>query len=222
MFTGLVETVGRVRSVSAESGGVTRLTIHAPGMRRLPGLGDSVCVSGVCLTAVDVRGDVFSAQAMAETQRASKLGRIKAGDSVNLESSLRPEDGLHGHFVLGHVDEAGRVIRVERAGSTCKIWVSVSEGIAWGIAGKGSIALDGVSLTVIDSHETEFSVGIIPATLEGTTLGLLEAGDWINVEVDVLARYAARLLGPKAEEARRRRGTGGALTFEKLAKYGWL
>jgi riboflavin synthase alpha subunit len=155
---------------------------------------------------------------MGETMRVSKLGKIVAGDRVNIEPSLRPGDGLHGHFVLGHVDETGRVLRVERAGRTGKIWVSVSEGISWGIASKGSVSLDGVSLTVIDSQGTEFSVGVIPATLEGTTLGLLEAGDGVNVEIDVLARYAARLLGRKTETLSQQ---SGALTFEKLAEYGW-
>ncbi|MDR1514862.1 MAG: riboflavin synthase [Synergistaceae bacterium] len=223
MFTGLVEAVGRVLSITAESGGVTRVTVQAPGLKRPILRGDSVCVSGVCLTAVDIQSDVFSAQVMGETMRVSKLGKMRAGDAVNIEMSLRPEDGLDGHIVLGHVDEVGRVTKVERMGSTSKIWVSASDGVLWGIAGKGSIALDGVSLTVIDSFNDEFSVGVIPATLAGTTLGLLDAGDGVNVEIDIIARYAARLLRyktgtvqPGGDEA-----SGGSLTLEKLARYGW-
>jgi riboflavin synthase len=224
LFTGLVETVGRILSITAESGDVTRVTVQAPGMKRPIGYGDSVCVSGVCLTALDISGDAFTARVMGETMRVSKFGKMRAGDAVNLELSLRPEDGLDGHFVLGHVDEAGRVTRVERMERTSKIWVSVTKDISWGIAGKGSIALDGVSLTVIDSLRGEFSVGVIPSTLSETTLGLLEAGGFVNVEIDVLARYAARFLGHKAETVSPdgREASGGSLTFEKLASYGWL
>jgi riboflavin synthase len=223
LFTGLIETVGLVRSISAESGDVARIEIQAPGMRRAIRYGDSVSVSGVCLTAIDIRGDRFSAQIMGETLRVSKMGAIKAGDRVNLEASVRPEEGLAGHIVLGHVDEAGRVSKVEMTGSAGKIWVSVSRGVSWGIAAKGSVALDGVSLTVIDSLETEFSVGLIPATLDGTTLSLLKEGHSVNVEIDVLARYVARLLACKSETFRRDAAgnPGGSLTLEKLAQWGW-
>jgi riboflavin synthase len=223
LFTGLIESVGLVRSISAEAGGVKRIEIQAPGMKRAIRYGDSVAVSGVCLTAVAVRGDCFSAQIMGETLRVSKMGSIRAGDRVNLEASLRPEDGLAGHIVLGHVDEAGRVSKVEMTGGTGKIWVSVSRGVSWGIAAKGSVALDGVSLTVIDSFETEFSVGLIPATLEGTTLSLLEEGHSVNVEIDVLARYVARLSACKAEifQQDAAGNPGGSLTLERLAQWGW-
>ena len=223
MFTGLVETVGIVSSISSESGDVSRIEIHAPGMRRVIWHGDSVSVSGVCLTDIGIRGDSFSAKIMGETMRVSNMGTVRAGDKVNLEAALRPEDSLGGHIVLGHVDEACRVARADMTGNTGKIWVSVSQGISWGIAAKGSIALDGVSLTVIDSLETEFSVGVIPATLEGTTLSLLKEGDIVNVEIDVLARYVARLLGCPAGAFPQSGGhdEGGAITLEKLAQYGW-
>jgi riboflavin synthase len=178
---------------------------------------------GVCLTAVDVKGDVFQARMMPETLSSSKLGDLSPGDGVNLERSLRVGGGLDGHIVLGHVDEVGRVTRIEKQEHTSKLWVSVSSGISWGVAPRGSVTVDGVSLTVIDSHDAEFSVGLIPATLDETTLGLLSIGDCVNIEIDVLARYIARLLGHSVTVPAEAKKTGpDALSWEKLEEYGWL
>jgi riboflavin synthase len=224
LFTGLIERVGEVRSVTAESEDLRRISIYAPEIAHELRSGDSIAVSGVCLTAVDISGGVFSAQIMGETLRSSKLGALRAGDAVNLERSLPVGGRLDGHIVLGHVDKVGRVEKIEKTKRASKLWISVTTDISWGVAPKGSIALDGVSLTVIDSLESEFSVGLIPATHERTSIGLLAAGDPVNIEIDILARYVARFFGdtralPPSDE---KNAGGGSITFEKLAEYGWF
>lgn len=217
MFTGLIECTGRVEFVSREAQDTYRIGILAPEIASEVKLGDSIAVSGVCLTAVAVRGGSFDAQMMGETMRATRLGALAAGDRVNLERALRLGDRLDGHMVSGHVDGVGSVVRVELSGETRKLWISTPEGLAWGIAPKGSVALDGVSLTVIDSPEREFSVGLIPTTLKETTVSLLKVGDRVNIEIDIVARYVARLesfgsRGVSSEES---------ITWNKLSEYGW-
>jgi riboflavin synthase len=227
MFTGIIERVGVVRSVSREPGDIWRVGIYAPEIAAELKLGESVSVSGACLTAVETSGSIFQAQMMKETLRSTWLGGLSSGDKVNLELSLRAGGRLGGHIVLGHVDEAGRVKKIEKAGSARKLWIAVSEGISWGIAAKGSVTLDGVSLTVIDSQGGIFSVGLIPATLRETTMGFLKEGDQVNVEIDVIARYMAKLLGYRGlsvlPEELDNAGSAGEkkLTWEKLGKYGW-
>ena len=212
MFTGLVERIGRVVSISKASGGVSVIAIEAPEIAAGIVPGESVAVSGACLTATGTSGGTFRAQMMEETLRITRLGRLKPGECVNLERALKLGGRLDGHFVLGHVDEVGEIIRVESSGETRKVWVSAPDKICWGIAPKGSIAIDGVSLTVIDCETDGFSIGLIPATLRETTLGNLARGDSVNIEIDVIARYIARLCG---------RETKSGLTWEKLAQYGW-
>jgi riboflavin synthase len=215
MFTGLIERMGEVISISKARDGVCDIAIDAPGIASEVATGESVAVSGACLTAVKSGGGLFHAQMMPETLRSTRLGGLKPGERVNLERALKSGGRLDGHIVLGHVDEVGTVVGVESDGRSKKIWVSASEDISWGIAAKGSIAIDGVSLTVIDSNEGRFSIGLIPTTLRDTTLGFLEIGKRVNIEIDVMARYAARLIG-RAAGARPK-----GLTWEKLAEYGW-
>jgi len=212
MFTGLVERMGRVVSISGSSGGVSDIAIESPEIAAEIVRGDSVAVSGVCLTVIEAGGGVFRAQMMEETLRVTNLGGVKPGEHVNLERALKLGGRLDGHFVLGHTDEVGEVIRIEPDGNARKIWISASDNISWGIVPKGSIALDGVSLTVIDSENDRFSVGLIPTTLRETTLGRLKRGDGVNIEIDVVARYIAGLRGGKPKSG---------LTWEKLAEYGW-
>ena len=212
MFTGLVERIGRVVAVSKASGGVSVIAIESPEIAEEIIPGESVAVSGACLTATDASGGVFRAQMMEETSRVTRLGRVKPGENVNLERALKLGDRLDGHLVLGHVDEVGEVIRVESDGETRKLWVAASEKISWGIAPKGSVAVDGVSLTVIDSEREGFSIGLIPTTLRETTLGSLTRGDGVNIEIDVIARYVARLCDREPKDG---------ITWEKLAQYGW-
>jgi riboflavin synthase len=159
---------------------------------------------------------------MGETTGTTRLGSVKPGDRVNLERALRVGDRLDGHMVLGHVDCVGRVSGIVNDGNTRKFWITVPGNISWGIAPKGSIAIDGVSLTVIDApgrFDENFSVGLIPTTLRDTTMGDLAEGHSVNIEIDVLARYAARLLGIEAGTARS--DDESHLTWEKLQEYGW-
>jgi riboflavin synthase len=208
--------MGRVVSVSRASGGVSVIEIDAPAIAGEIAPGESVAVAGACLTAVGAAGGgIFRAQMMEETLRSTRLGDVRPGELVNLERALKLGGRLDGHLVLGHVDETGTVARVEPNGESKKIWISASDGISWGIAPKGSVAIDGVSLTVIDSGGGDFSIGLIPTTLRETTLGILGRGDRVNIEIDVTARYVARILGREPGAPR------GGLTWEKLAGYGW-
>jgi riboflavin synthase len=220
LFTGLIEQVGGVCSSEAESGGVRRIGIRAPGLAREMKRGDSIAVAGACLTVAEIEGDVFYAQMMSETLCSTKLGDISAGGRVNLERPLRADGRLDGHIVLGHVDDVGHVTRIEDAGLSRKLWVSVSSGVSWGIAPKGSIAVDGVSLTVVNSLDGEFSVGLVPATLEATTLGALSPGEPVNIEIDAVARYIARMTGlvPQIDSPSPGKNS---LNWEKLNEYGW-
>ena len=212
MFTGLVECIGRVVSVSKASGGISVIAIESSEIAAEIAPGESVAVSGACLTVISASGGVFRAQMMEETLRATRLGHARPGEHVNLERALKLGGRLEGHLILGHVDEVGEVTRVETDGDARKIWVSASEKISWGIAPKGSVALDGVSLTVIDCKSNDFSIGLIPTTLRETTLGSLTRGDGVNIEIDVMARYIARLCGRESKSG---------VTWEKLAQYGW-
>lgn len=218
MFTGLVECIGDVLSVSRRAGSVHTLRIRAPKIASEVKLGESIAVSGACLTVVSGARDSFEVEMMKETVLSTRLGALKTGERVNLERALLACSRLDGHMVAGHVDEVGVVSRVESAGDTMKCWVSTSPSIACFIAGKGSVTLDGVSLTVIDAGEEMFSVGLIPTTLRETTVGGLKEGDRVNIEVDMIARYLARLMQcGVADEAQ----VSGGITWEKIQKYGW-
>jgi riboflavin synthase len=159
---------------------------------------------------------MFRAEVMEETLRVTRLGSLRPGARVNLERALRADGRLDGHILLAHVDETSSVLKVETQGRSRKIWMSASVNISWGIAPKGSVAVDGVSLTVIDSTEGEFSVGLIPSTLKETTLGLLETGSTVNIEIDIMARYLARLCRKDTRDTPLR-----GVTWEKLSEYGW-
>ncbi|MDR1915408.1 MAG: riboflavin synthase [Synergistaceae bacterium] len=216
MFTGLIECVGRIRSLTHDTGDVYRVCIDAPEIAQEIVPGESVAVSGACLTATVSEGDAFYAQIMGETLRATRLGELRAGAAVNLERAMRIGGRFDGHMVLGHVDEVGAVTRMEDNIGSKKLWISVTEDISWGIAPKGSVAIDGVSLTVIDAARKEFSVGLIPTTLGATTIGTLTPRSRVNIEIDIMARYVARMLLKKNTQ-----NSADALTWEKLHEYGW-
>jgi riboflavin synthase len=191
MFTGLVQQVGTVAAVEREGGGV-RLRVEADLARELRP-GDSIAVNGVCLTAVEPGGGRFRADVMAETLRRSSLGPLEPGDRVNLELPLRPADRLGGHFVQGHVDATGTVEAVEDDGFARRVRVACAVDVLRYVVEKGSIAIDGVSLTVAEVDEEGLVVSLIPETLERTTLGDAAPGRVVNVEVDVLAKYVEKL-----------------------------
>ena len=193
MFTGIVREKGRVVSVAAAEDGA-RLVVAAPRTAPHTAVGDSVAIDGVCLTAVSVADGEIAFDAVAETLRRSSLGRLEAGDEVNVEPALRAGDPLGGHYVQGHVDAVGRVSTVEPEGDGRRVIFQVPPTILRYCAEKGSITVDGVSLTVAGLDETTFTVALIPHTLAETTLGALEPGDEVNLEADVLAKYVERLL----------------------------
>jgi riboflavin synthase len=192
MFTGLVQQLGTLTSLD---GG--RLAVTAALAGELSE-GDSVAVNGACLTASSVTPGGFTADVMEETLRRTALGSLRAGDPVNLELPLRAADRLGGHFVQGHVDGVGTVAAVEDEGFSRLVEIEADPGLMRYVVEKGSIAVDGVSLTVASLGEGTFGVSLIPETLERTTLGRASPGDSVNLEVDVLAKYVERLVGATA------------------------
>jgi riboflavin synthase len=189
LFTGIVSALGRVVALDRQRGGA-RLTVLPPASWGRLASGESVCVSGVCLTAVE-RGRRIIADVSPETLRRSNLGHLAAGATVNLERALRRGDRLSGHFVLGHVDGLTALREISRSGSSWTHRFSVPPGLSRFVVEKGSVALDGVSLTVAARRGREFDVAVIPQTRRETTLGSARPGDAVNFEVDVFARYGA-------------------------------
>ena len=210
MFTGIVEELGRVvRLETVEDS--ARLTVEAPTVTQDVNLGDSVSVNGCCLTVTAVQGSTFTADLMAETLTRTTLGSQAPGDPVNLERALRASDRLGGHIVQGHVDATAEVLDHHRGEHWDLLRIGLPQEIARYVAVKGSVALDGVSLTVVDVvHASDvtpvpgagasLSVGLIPETLRRTTLGTRRPGERVNLEVDVLAKYAERLLGARTSQ----------------------
>jgi riboflavin synthase len=192
MFTGLVSQLGTLTSLD---GG--RLVVAAPLAGQLEE-GDSVAVNGVCLTATSVADDGFIADVMEETLRRTALGTLAPGAGVNLELALRAADRLGGHFVQGHVDGVGTVVATHEEGFARVVEIEAGSGLLRYVVEKGSIAVDGVSLTVASLGDGTFGVSLIPETLERTTLGRAAPGDSVNLEVDVLAKYVERLVGATA------------------------
>ncbi len=193
MFTGLIRELGTVASIDGGTDGV-RLEIEAPTTAANAAIGDSVAISGVCLTVVAVDGARLAFDAVPETLSRSSLDRLAAGDRVNLEPAVRAGEALGGHYVQGHVDGVGTVRAVEPEGSGKRIWVDAPPDYLRYVVDKGSVAVEGASLTVAGLDESGFAVALVPHTLEATTLGGLEAGDRVNLEADVLAKYVEKLL----------------------------
>lgn len=193
MFTGIVEEQGTVGDVTAQAD-AARVTIH--GQRVLDGTrpGDSIAVNGVCLTVVDLLPDGFTADVMAETLRRTSLAAAAPGVRVNLERAARMDDRIGGHLVQGHVDGLATVVAVEPSDHWTVMRFALPDGLARYVVEKGSIAVDGVSLTVVDVDDSSFSVSLIPTTLNETILGTRRVGDRVNIEVDAMAKYVERLI----------------------------
>ena len=210
MFTGIVEELGRVvRLETVEDS--ARLTVEAPTVTQDVSLGDSVSVNGCCLTVTALHGSTFTADLMAETLTRTTLGSQAPGDRVNLERALRASDRLGGHIVQGHVDATAEVLDHHRGEHWDLLRIGLPQAIARYVAVKGSVALDGVSLTVVNVVDASdvapvpgagasLSVGLIPETLRRTTLGSRRPGERVNLEVDVMAKYAERLLGARPSQ----------------------
>jgi len=193
MFTGIVEELGEVAEVE-DRGTAARLAVRAPAVTADARPGDSVAVNGVCLTVVDVAGGAFSADAMKETLDRSALGGLRPGDRVNLERAATLATRLGGHLVQGHVDGVGTVLDRQRDEHWEMIRIGLPPGLSRYVVTKGSIAVDGVSLTVVEVTDSSVTVGLIRTTLALTTLGAAEVGRRVNLEVDVLAKYVEKLL----------------------------
>jgi riboflavin synthase len=193
VFTGLIREVGTVRAVEGGVDGV-RLTIDAPATARDAQVGDSVAISGVCLTVVARDEPALAFDAVPETLERSSLGRLEPGARVNVEPALRAGEALGGHYVQGHVDGVGTVRSVEPEGDGRRIWFDAPGELLRYVVEKGSISVEGTSLTVAALDDDGFAVALIPHTLGATTLGELEPKRVVNLEVDVLAKYVERLL----------------------------
>jgi riboflavin synthase len=196
VFTGIVQDVGRVLSCE-QRGGDVRVTIRCERLDLSTArVGDSLCVQGCCLTAIELRGRTFAADLSRETLALTTLGDLQPGDGVNLEPALRAGDSLGGHLVSGHIDGVARVTAVSSDARSRRLTIEANAALARFLAPKGSIAVDGVSLTVNEVAGSSFGVNIIPHTQSSTTLGQLAVGARVNLEVDQVARYVHRLMLP--------------------------
>ncbi|MEV6692559.1 riboflavin synthase [Micromonospora sp. NPDC051196] len=201
MFTGIVEEQGEIVGVTPTAQDSVRMAIRGPLVTSDARHGDSIAVNGVCLTVVEADGGVFTADVMGETLRRSALGTLRSGDRVNLERAAALGSRLGGHLVQGHVDGVGEVLSRQPAQQWETVRFRLPASLARYVVEKGSITVDGVSLTVAEVGGDWFTVGLIPTTLSLTTLGARRVGDPVNLEVDVLAKYVERLLGTESSAA---------------------
>lgn len=217
MFTGIIQALGKIAAIE-QKGGDVRLRIDTGSLDMSNvNTGDSIAVSGVCLTAVEHSASVFIADVSGETLSRTTLGQLRTGDAVNLEKALTLNTPLGGHLVSGHVDGVGTVVSRETEGRSVRFRFEAPDGLARYIAEKGSICVDGVSLTVNAVNGAKFDVNIVPHTLTQTTLESFQPGSKVNLEVDMLARYLERLmLGDAAMKG------GSAITREFLARHGFI
>ena len=217
MFSGIVESIGSVTE-RRDGPAATRFVIHAPDVLGDVAIGDSICVQGVCLTVVEHDGEHFHVEAIPETLRLTTLGEVGVGDGVNLERSLSLQSRLGGHLVFGHVDGVGERLAGPPAGFAATPrgedevvhWYTIPGELVRYLTRKGSITVQGVSLTVVDVADEAFSVALIPHTLEVTTLGSLVAGGRVNLEADMIAKYVADQLAPYIERLEGLASAGGA------------
>lgn len=198
MFTGIVRELGVVEALAGGDEGV-RLGVRAPGTAAATAIGDSIALNGVCLTTTHVSDGLLSFEAVPETIRRSSLARLAEGARVNVEPALRAGEPFGGHLVQGHVDGVGRVRSVRPEGDGQRLEIEVASDLARYVVEKGSIAVEGVSLTVAELRPDAFAVALVPHTLTATTLGALAPGDEVNIEVDVLAKHVERLLEARGQ-----------------------
>ncbi len=194
MFTGIVEELGEIAAVERLPDDSARLAVRGKTVTSSARPGDSIAVNGVCLTVADVDADTFTADVMKQTLERSSLGGLDVGAPVNLERAVTLQTRLGGHLVQGHVDGTGRIVERSKAAHWDLVRVGLPGELNRYVVEKGSITVDGVSLTVVSVDDTTFTVGLIPSTLELTTLGRRQPGDPVNLEVDVLAKYVEKLL----------------------------
>jgi riboflavin synthase len=212
VFTGIIEELGKISSLEKHAGGA-RMTISAGIVTKDTSEGDSIAVSGVCLTALDVSADSFAADVSEETLKISTLGVLKIGSAVNLERAVTPSTRLGGHIVQGHVDARGRFLAATKQGDFWTVRIGFSEEMARYLVYKGSISVEGISLTIAALTDSYFEIAVIPKTWELTNLPTLKAGDEVNLEADVIAKYVERIL--KFEK------NSNGVTMEKLKEFGY-
>lgn len=213
MFTGLIEAVGTVAGIERR-GAAARLSVEAPFPPAEVNLGDSIAVNGVCLTVVEIKGGTFAFDVSPETVERSAFRTLKSGSRVNLERALRLSDRLGGHIVTGHVDCVAVVAERREASGNIVFAFRIPRESARYLIGKGSVAIDGISLTVNAVSDDDFTVNVIPHTAAQTTLQAKRPGDEVNIETDIIGKYVERLLSAKGE--------GGGVTLDLLAKNGFL
>lgn len=198
MFTGIIEEMGGVKALRREAGGA-RLTLAASLVLDGTAVGDSICVNGVCLTVVELGKTEFSADVAAETLNVTNLGELHIGQKVNLERALQLSARIGGHLVTGHVDAVGRIKEKRQEGNSWRVFVGAPENALRYIIKKGSIAVDGISLTVADVDAAGFSIAMIPHTAKLTTMGYKSAGDSVNLETDIIGKYVEKLLSGRTD-----------------------
>ncbi|MEK6682243.1 MAG: riboflavin synthase [Nitrospirota bacterium] len=194
MFTGIIEELGTVKDIKKGTKGA-RLTINAKVVLEGARIGDSITVNGVCLTAVRVTENSFEVDIAPETLKKTNLGEFKNGARVNLERALRLSDRLGGHLVTGHIDAAGVIKEKRKEGNSYRFFIEAPKEILRYVVQKGSVAIDGISLTVVDVTDRLFSAAIIPHTMSVTTLGIKGVGDTVNLETDIIGKYVEKMLG---------------------------
>lgn len=218
MFTGIIEELGRVRSVEKRGEGV-RMTVEARTVTEGTREGDSIAVNGVCLTALEVGRDSFAADGSRETLQRSTLGSLRAGSVVNLERAVTPQTRLGGHIVQGHVDGRGRFLSADEHGGSWTIRISYPPELARYLVFKGSVTVEGISLTVAALADDYFEIAVIPKTWAVTNLSHLRSGDAVNLEADIIAKYVERILAVGARQNDAAQTSG--LTLEKLVDLGY-
>jgi len=200
MFTGIVEKMGTVVSAQRLKGRTYTMRIDLGKMIKEVHIGDSIALNGACLTIVGKRGTVGSFDVMCETLRLTNLGGLKPSSQVNIERSMSLKDRISGHFVIGHIDGTGTITKIQsQSDGSVKMTVSTSKRLTSMMVEKGSVALDGISLTLVDVTSREFSVYLIPHTLEITTLGIKKKGDLVNIEADYIGKYVLKLVAEYAK-----------------------
>src|SRR5258705_1801497 len=217
MFTGIIEELGKIRSIEKRGEGA-RLVIEARTVTPETNEGDSISVNGVCLTAIDVRPDSFAADGSRETLQRSTVGQLKSGSAVNLERAVTPSTRLGGHIVQGHVDGRGSFLTAEEHGGSWTVRIGYPQDLARYLVFKGSVSVEGISLTIAALQENFFEIAVIPKTWTGTNLSQLRPNDPVNLEVDVIAKYVERMMSTGHFKEEQSEST---LTMEKLAELGY-
>jgi len=220
MFTGIIEGFGTIREIRPEAQG-KRMTVDADFFLEQTKIGDSICVSGACLTVVMIDDKRFSVDVSPETLAKTTFKSAKIGDRVNLERALRLSDRIDGHLVSGHIDGVGTVTLIQNIGNAIIVSFKVPEFISHYMIQKGSVAVDGISLTINNCGHDSFDVSIIPHTARLTTIGFKKAGDLVNIETDMIGKYVERFVGDKRHDEKTK-GVKRSIDMEFLAKTGFV